>query len=44
MCARIITVIGVTTIFVAFWINDVLPPPPDFPAPDVALVSPHYLP
>jgi hypothetical protein len=39
----IITMIVVSTIIIAFWVNDVLPPPPDFSAPDAASVSPHYL-
>jgi hypothetical protein len=38
------TVIVAATILIGFWVNSILPPPPDFPAPDVAPVSPHYLP
>ena len=39
----IITMIVAATILIAFWVSSFLPPPPDFPAPDVAPVSPHYL-
>lgn len=38
------TAIVATVVLIAFWINSILPPPPDFPATDVAPVSPHYLP
>ncbi len=33
-----------TAILVSFWVTSILPPPPDFPAPNVAPVGPHYLP
>ena len=39
-----VAVIVAVAVLIAFWISSILPPPPDFPAPDVAPLSPHYLP
>jgi hypothetical protein len=37
-------VIVVISVLVAFWINNTLPVAQDFPATNVAIVNPHYLP